>query len=288
LCPKIQKIFSSLSSSRVKETYPASRLEIEYIIKEAENEKRGGIWVEKAKEALEAAKKAINDGETEQAWRLLNQAELFAVYGYNKDRLMSSAVATLNEADVKLKDWRKKTLQNTLSADICTASVSHDDLFYARGILVEHHNNGHLKSNLFQNQITILGIIAVMCLGACVIFMPYLSTGITIQNIYFLLVVLAFGALGGCVSGIFSIGKEEKKIPDMLLNHWLTIIRPVIGAVNALAIIVFLTSGLLSMGTLTRELLLAAAFLSGISERWVLSVKPPGETSEGQKIDSTT
>jgi len=60
------------------------------------------------------------------------------------------------------------------------------------------------------------------------------------------------------------------QIPDQLLNSWLTISRPLFGAMSALAISVFLLSGLIQFGDLTQNLILAISFVAGFSERFLL------------------
>jgi hypothetical protein len=75
--------------------------------------------------------------------------------------------------------------------------------------------------------------------------------------------------LGACISGILRLEKSSAQvnIPDQLQSFVFTIARPLVGAVSALAVVIFVLAGILQMGEQTPGLYLAAAFLAGFSER---------------------
>jgi hypothetical protein len=107
---------------------------------------------------------------------------------------------------------------------------------------------------------------------------------------FFFLGVALFGALGGTASGMITIAKSSKgAIPERLLNSWLTIAKPVFGAVAALAVSVFLLAGLLQSvegllkpsAAITTYAVFAISFASGFSERILL--RAVGEDGKNEK-----
>lgn len=268
--------FKTLSSTRLKDTLKAHEMDIENTIESADARKIGP-WVDKAKLSLQEAEKALENGDIEKGWRLLNEAELLAIYGYDDNRLKNAAKATLKEAKSKLKDWRKEAVQEILKEDIINCGLEAEDLFVAREILKEDNNNMHLKNNLLQGQIVVLTMIALICLLATILFLPSTPSDSILQNHSYLFIVAIFGALGGSISGVTSINKasKEEKVPEMVLNYMITVLRPVIGASSAIVVVLFLVSGLMNIGdatNLSRELLLSVAFISGFSEKLLLKI----------------
>lgn len=86
------------------------------------------------------------------------------------------------------------------------------------------------------------------------------------------MVVLA-GLLGGLISAFTSTIRSDirnSNIPAELSTHTVTFARLMLSALSALAITLFLTSGLLSFEQLNYELILAIAVVSGFSERLLL------------------
>ncbi len=112
------------------------------------------------------------------------------------------------------------------------------------------------------------------------------STEIAGDNLFFWLSIALFGALGGAVSGMNSLKeafKSKEDIPEKVLNGWVTIARPLVGLLVAVAIAVFLLSGLFTLleTTVTKYVLFAIAFASGFTERYIVGAvekqAPSGE-----------
>jgi hypothetical protein len=85
-------------------------------------------------------------------------------------------------------------------------------------------------------------------------------------------VVLA-GLLGGLISAFTSaIGSDIKKsnIPAELSTQSITFARLMLATLSALAVTLFMTSGILSFGQLSYELIIAIAIASGFTERLLL------------------
>jgi hypothetical protein len=112
------------------------------------------------------------------------------------------------------------------------------------------------------------------------------STEIAGDNLFFWLTIALFGALGGIVSGINSLKaafKSREDIPEKVLNGWVTIARPFVGLLAAVAIAVFLLSGLFTLleTTVTKYVLFAIAFASGFTERYIVGAVEKQAPSEG-------
>jgi hypothetical protein len=96
------------------------------------------------------------------------------------------------------------------------------------------------------------------------------SNVISASNAYFLLAIAIFGALGGTFSAMISLSNSSTgDVPERLVNSWLTIAKPIVGAIGALAIFVLLLGGIIQALSLTNYLIFAMAFASGFSERIV-------------------
>jgi hypothetical protein len=85
-------------------------------------------------------------------------------------------------------------------------------------------------------------------------------------------VVLA-GLLGGLISAFTSAIRSDIRktnIPAELSTQTVTFARLMLAALSALAVTLFLTSGLLSFGQLSYELIIAIAIISGFTDRLLL------------------
>lgn len=222
---------------------------------------------------VKCAKQALYLCEIELGWRYFHRAKLLSLYLLDGEKLQDCAQATLNEAEEKLSRWRKKSVQDLLGKDgVLKNKFDANDVYVALEILHEYFSNTYIKLSIARFQLKILVPVALALIGSSIWILTNLSGQIEINNASLLFSVVLFGAMGGTVSGIISIsrGTVRGKIPDQLLNSWLTIIRPLFGAMSALAISVFLLSGLIQFGDLTHNLILAISFVAGFSERLLL------------------
>lgn len=94
----------------------------------------------------------------------------------------------------------------------------------------------------------------------------------SVADTFWWMVVLA-GLLGGLISAFTSAIRSDirkSNIPAELSTQTVTFARLMLAALSALAITLFLTSGLLSFEQLSYELILAIAIASGFTERLLL------------------
>jgi hypothetical protein len=94
-----------------------------------------------------------------------------------------------------------------------------------------------------------------------------------------LVYVVLFGLLGAGMSAILSVSRKETKaaIPTQLTEGAVVFARPLFGAAAALALYLFVQSGLFAAGPVSinahsTAAVLGLSFIAGFSERLVVSV----------------
>lgn len=224
---------------------------------------------------VKRAKESLYLGEIELGWRHFHQAELTRIYLEDDEQTLSQlAIATLNESKEKLSLWRKDTVIKLLCDDKqkIKSPLSVDENYTAKKILYEDHDNTYNKLKRVQFQLVILTLTGFFCVTAIALTLINLGNNAILNNPALIRSIIFFGALGGIVSGIFTIstGSTKAKIPNQILNSWLTILRPLLGAMSALAATVFLLSGIINFNNLSVPLILAISFGAGFSERLVI------------------
>jgi len=277
-----RNMFPSLSHKRLDTALGPFELEIKRKISDMELKWReddpakqqmrtaAGICLE----LIACAKKALALGQVELGWRFLVEADLTSLFLIDRliDRtvLKQRAVSTLVESEEKLEGWRKKTVQTLLGEDgEVKNNVTPEELYASQKILQDHHTNTYIKLRTAQIQLEILAIIAIFSLISLGFVLPRVTDTVDFNDPALLFSIIMLGVTGGCFSGIFSIAREANKgkIPDRLLNSWVTISRPLVGAMAALAISAFLLAGLIQLGNLNRYIIFALSFAVGFSER---------------------
>ncbi len=297
---RIRRIWRSSSYKRLVSAYAAYSVELDHTAKRCKQDPEADLsWASAAKELLDHVQRALDDGDIELGWQCFNAAQRMELFGLEQlkgGRLEAKAQAVLQEADAKLGSWRKSTVQDLL-AQPDKGDVTAEQVYYASQILHEHHSNVYRRLDIIGRQFRILVIVAVLAAVGWGLLAPHLvesvsgvdrpeattsevETGapesrapeIPLDNRALLASVALFGIMGASVSGLLSLAGATTgaRIPDQLLNSWFTLTRPVVGAIAALAIHVFLLSGLLAFGEPTLRLVLAVSFAAGFSERLVV------------------
>lgn len=142
------------------------------------------------------------------------------------------------------------------------------------------HETGRLM--LLRRQLLIVGAVLV-----CILFwMLALATVIPVdlqgppagagKSLW--LYVAVFGAFGGGASAFRALSSRvsRSRVPKHLLSSLITLVRPLLGAIPALAAYVVLESGVLGFKPATTAAVLAMAFVAGFAERLIVrAVEPP-------------
>lgn len=240
---------------------------------------------------LERSAEALRAGNLELGWETYHAAlrletqiyyemaqEKNSLQDFGRDRLRSRALNTLIEGSKKLMGWRLAML-NQLLADkgVLKKSLSLGDVVQAQQVLSEHHTNVYRRLKILRSQIQFLEVTATLAIIGWVSVLVFESFLEQFEAEVFsptlTLSALTFGILGACISGILRLEKRssQQRIPDQLTSLVYTVARPLVGAVSALAVVIFVLAGILDVGSETPGLYLAAAFAAGFSERLLTS-----------------
>ena len=273
----LRKTFKSSSHRRLDTAIGPFQLELESLIEARVKENKPSYpWAELSTQMADCANQALELGEIELGWKYFLQAELLSVHLLNDESLRDKAQATLDEAREKLKDsWRLMTIQQLLekSGKNQNDAVGVDDVYAAMKLLQERHSNTYIKISTARFQLMILSLLGVFLIPLAVLILPAIDENVGRTNGLLLISVVILGAMGGVISAFFSVARVRVrgKIPDQLLNSWITISRPLAGAISALAVFLFLLSGLLQYEVKSINLILAVSFAAGFSERIIIS-----------------
>jgi len=231
---------------------------------------------------------ALESGDLELGWELFNtarrsEAQLYHALSqgnsdmkeFGEGMFRGVAACVLAEGNKKLGGWRKGVLLHCLTGEgeQIKTPLALSDVLQAQQILAEHHTNVYRRLSIIGDQIRYLELIAVLSLLGWLVFLANVSTFYEPQEQAYRLSLtiptLLFGILGACISGIFQLqkGAAQQNIPEQMLNFVFTIARPLVGAISALAVVVFVLAGILELGAQTPGIYLAAAFAAGFSER---------------------
>ena len=188
-----------------------------------------------------------------------------------KEGIVEKIEDKVKEIGKDIKEGFKETVEDVLSVrGKLKRDLEPRSVYFAATILHEHYGNVYQKLNILRRQQGTLLLISLFSLLIATVFiLPNLESGIAIFNKLLLFAVVLFGIMGASVSGTLSIarGASSQRIPEQLLSSWITLARPIVGAVAALALFTFVLSGLFQVGEVSLGLILAVSFASGFSER---------------------
>jgi 8-oxo-dGTP diphosphatase len=280
----LRKIWPSATHKRLARAIASYRIELNHLIQRTEPRATSGSappWANAARNLLVKAQQALDDKDIDRGWRCLNAAQRMELFGLAESdpiALQAKAQTILREASEKVTGWRKQAIEDLLGTE---GQVKHKlgvtEVFYAHQVLYEHYDNLYHKLGAIRRQLTLLALIALLALLTTILRaaygLPLAGAAVSIEDPQFVVSVALFGLMGASLSGIFSLaaGSIGARIPERLLNSWISVARLVTGAVAALVVYNFLISGLLQIGgETTSGLILAVSFAAGFSERLVV------------------
>jgi hypothetical protein len=269
---KFLDYFETASEKRLEGEINRFCIELDVLIQTSQL--KNSIYATNAQNALVSSWGALKNGKTQSGWNCFHESLCLSVFLMTDIGLKNKAIEILGEGREKLEKWRKETLikllcdrNGNLKND---KSLKANQVYAARKILLEYQGNNYIKLDRIHTQLEIMGVSAIVLVPLIIGVM----TTFFGQNILLMIAIAVFGAAGGTVSAIQFVARTSTKgkIPEQLQGSWSISIRPLIGAISALAISVFLLSGILQIGTLSDYLLLAISFIAGFSERFFLNV----------------
>jgi len=276
-----------------RKTLLAEILSLDAVLTYYEEEIRQGMYFEEfrphidnCRTHLHLARSYCDNGDVVAGWRTYRRAELFSLNleGDTPEVVKSYAIETLCEARRKLRDGRldavKAFLQESDNPPKIRKNATFSDVFSARKILLKYDE---IKQDRLTKAAWQLGIMIVVAF-ASLVFLAYavpnlssLSESPSLGDDWLLVpVIIVIGAMGGATGGFGCImilfASKERISSEQELSSWMVAVRPLVGAILSFVAALFLISGLLTLGTLTLELLLSVSFVAGFSEELVIGI----------------
>lgn len=192
-------------------------------------------------------------------------------------RFQNKAISIYTEANSKLTGWRRTAISSLLAEkDQLKTRIKLSELLESEQILSEHLGNVYRRLKIIRGQFIWLALIAILAIAGWITFQiltkPDCQGQAQVYDLDLTVSSMIFGVLGACVSGILTLANSStsQKIPEKLLTSWVTFARPLVGAVSALAVVMFVLIGILETTGRSPGLYLAAAFSAGFSERLLI------------------
>ncbi len=291
---------ASPSLQRLKNTIPIFEKDLAAIEKMSGKSKKDSDtfgWVQPAKSLLQEVERAVDKRNAERGWRCLKAADRFTWYGlmtYAPDLLEAKVKAIANEAEDERKGvtkWRRDSIKALLKdkqGEIIPVSDKQvHNMIEAKRLLDEHYDNVYQRLAILRTRLTLLFFISFGFLVIWFVLSPpvplTLTSGdgsdsfATLGNspAKFWGVIVLAGCLGALISAFTSaIGTDPKRssIPVELSTLTITSARLIVAALSALAITLFLGSGIiLNLGQQDYSFLIAIAVVAGFSDRLLLN-----------------
>lgn len=244
-------------------------------------------WIVGVEGLLEEARNSLKDNKNDLGWRLLHAAKQLYIFTLDQGECKTIAIK-LREESGKLNAWRKNTVlrlvDEVAQEGKQEASQVKFKTYLASLIKDEHYENQyhkiHLRAISFKYVRGGLLIVLSLIIAFSVIYSLYGKSDEFISQWPAILAVALFGALGAIFSSAITLTRnvnDNKDIPDVTLDHWVTFTRPFIGAGAGIAAYILLNAGLLNtaaidpcQGSSISAVVLAFAFISGFSERLII------------------
>lgn len=234
---------------------------------------------------LQAVEQHLSRCSVEKAWTSLKLAQRTMLTLLDDATLEVEALATREEAEEKLSGWRQATVAALLGSTSSTPSSSPPPpgqlmirLTAARVMLDEHADNVYRKFRLLRRAVirTSVALAVLLALiGAATALEwfpePVLPEHSPLGDWRLLAVVTVLGALGALLSSAIELRGHDRtiRVPELRVSHTLMWMRPVIGAVGAIVVLVVLQAGFDGAIVVTSPGILPLAIAAGFTERLV-------------------
>jgi 8-oxo-dGTP diphosphatase len=289
--------------NRLASSLEAFRLELERHKDSPTVTEEESHWKDVAKDLLARAYTALDRKQLDIGWKCLLAAARMEIYGMNDDEQKARTVVLCKEAKDKLKGWRKEATLAVLNGSKDQGqSSSAERLYYATSLRDEHFTNQYFRMAYLRNQLVILLLILISTLIIVWAISkpewfeigPLLSDSTVVNDGQaaavgteeesaevgtvlpsgkrFLIGIILFGVMGGAFSAIMSLSRTStnKRIPEQIVDSYVTLLRPALGAAGALVVYIFLATKFLNINVSSGSSILAIAFVAGFSERLVV------------------
>jgi hypothetical protein len=278
----------SVSQKRLEIDLPIYRVQLETLLAEvaARPATAGPVagalsaWKAEIAALLADCDAALQRGDAEKAWRCFKAArrtELYLVNHVRPGAVRTRAWALREEAAKKLAaSWRGRSIAAALAERNDQAPSVHDVVDAAR-LLDEHHDNQYQRLAIVGRRLGLLTLGTLVALATWLVVDPRLGPSdgaAALEGRGFWLAVMLMGFVGALVSGFVATDQRaaERAIPLQLLGSQLIYARLALGTLSAVAAALLLASGIVTLfeQSFSPRLALAAAFVAGFSERFVV------------------
>ena len=235
-------------------------------------------WVNPVIGLMNLSAHASNEGRLDTGWRYLHAADQLGVYGLDMASLRARLESLRQEAQAdKFGAWRIKAILSLVGkaeqvlgrSSACRLDEARAQTAEAVFLRNEASNNTYYRVATVRWQLLLLYFAGGVALGLLPWVNPF--SGMEISSWRMPASVALFGALGAACSAILSVAQTQttQRIPEKLLNSWVTVLRPILGAMVALAAFALLQAEIITLGEVTSFKVLAVAFAAGFSDRLV-------------------
>lgn len=229
-------------------------------------------WKTCAEASLAEARAALEDGNLQAAWPPCHQAQRFLYTTLSAEQLGDRAKVLRREAEEKLKNWRKGAVLDLIGRDVQQPKrPSPGTLVLAQFLLDEHFGNVYFKLESLASRavgmIWALGFLVGGVLALAALAGGALPSECFLSSVSQTLVVLALGAVGATLSNTLSALGLTGRIPTVLQGGIEFAVRPLVGAVSAVAVLVVLQAGLIPIEEPKGLALYAWAVGAGFSDQ---------------------
>lgn len=232
-------------------------------------------WRAQAKACLDDGKAAVRSRNREQLARSCAHAYRFLIHGLPETELEARADALRYEALEKLSGWRRSAVENLLGTEKNPEEIDAARLSLAQLVIDVHFQNVYFKLEVVAHFVPWLSVALGMLALGTMLYSGFLATedatsflGDPEQTT----LVLFLGAMGAVLSNTTTLLGATGRIPQVISGLTNFSVRPLFGAVSAVAVAVILQSGYLPIDQPTTNQLYAVALLSGFSDQLLTRV----------------
>lgn len=226
-------------------------------------------------------------GDLDGAWSFLQELEREMVPALSPEELEARIVSATCEGKEKLGSWRGDTVEVLSRRCEALPPRAGDTLEKKRRMFQEmlrqlhtRHQNVYHKLDQLRAQVYRAGALVALTLVGVVVVnardgFAILDEPSALAFTQLLWLALLSGWLGGVLSVAYSAIRLDlsARIPEVSASFVVTVVRPLLGAVIALPVLLLVESGLIDTGSFPKPwLLLGSCFLAGFSERWFLGL----------------
>lgn len=278
--------------TRIEGDLESWRLELEQRLAREKDDARKSLVYRGALDLTVEAKKFLDRGLIDQAWKVLDAAHRQEVFAMEDEERKAKAREVIHESS-KLGKWRREAIGQILEVegdDKVPTEFNADALHKALEIRDVGFSNLFHKISLRKRHLLFCAF-ALLAVTVGIVVLGYVGSadsspfakaecpaeGCPVRAAH-IWGALLFGALGAVFSVSYTLTYQplDARIPEQRLGSFLMWMRPVIGAAAALVAYVFALSGVFE-GIFDPDFqrppaFFALAFIAGFSERLIVKV----------------